>query len=110
MARLGREQIQRAVCIVVAAAFVAGCGGDSSDSVRNRDTRGLPKDVRDTIACLRDADITVRVPEATRRVFRPHSGAQEGQVFLTFYTLDKNQNLTQEQDRALQACEDRGEP
>ena len=104
-----------AICLVLIATMAAGCGGGASDDSRpaptDPDTAGLPSYVRESVACLREAGIKVRVPAAVRRLLRKQKeedqeslGAQAG--FLTFLYYDKRQKLTSTQLQAARTCTD----
>jgi hypothetical protein len=103
-----------ALCAVVIATALAGCGGDSDESPKpptDPDTVGLPSYVRESVACLREAGIKVRVPIAMRKLLRTQKskgqeafGAQAG--FLTFLSYDRTQKLTPTQLQAARTCTD----
>ena len=93
---------------------LTGCGGDSDESPNpptDPDTVGLPSYIRESVACLREAGIKVRVPAAFRRLLRKQKekgqdprGAQAG--FLTFLEYDRKQKLTATQLQAARTCTD----
>ena len=101
-----------AVCLVVVSALAAGCGDDAKESpptATDRDTVGLPQYMRDTVACLREAGIKVRVPAAVRRLLKRREfqgqapqGVEGGYLF--FLAFDKDQKLTQAQILAARKC------
>ena len=100
-----------AVCVVLVATALAGCGGGSDESPNppsDPDTVGLPSYIRESVACLREAGIKVRVPAALRRLIKRQKnegeplGAEAG--FLTFLSYDRKQKLTPTQLQAARTC------
>jgi hypothetical protein len=101
------------ICLVLIAILLVGCGGDGDDkpsrAPSDPDTVGLPSYIRESVACLREAGIKVRVPAAFRRLLRKPKetgqdalGAQAG--FLTFLYYDRKQKLTPTQLQAARTC------
>lgn len=105
-----------AVCIVLATALLAGCGGDEDSGARepplDADTAGLPDYMRRTVACLREAGVKVRVPAAVRRLVErgefkgdPRRGAEPG--LLSFLYFEKGQKFTEAQILAARRCSEK---
>jgi hypothetical protein len=99
---------------VLIALLVVGCGGDGDDkssrTPTDADTVGLPAYVRESVACLREAGIKVRVPAALRQLIKRQKN--EGEPFgakaglLTFLYYDRRQKLTPTQLQAARTCTD----